>query len=151
MPTTALGFRYPAGTAYPNVPQDLQNLATDIDNKLYKGGPTVTALAINAGWHAAVGFAPPAVYKDASGLICLTGMISNDNAFSGTSNTMFTLPTGFRPVYQKAGPVPVNMGAAGIIAQLLILTSGAASISRSAAIDANLIWDLSVIRFHPTA
>ncbi len=32
MPTTSKGFRYPTSTAAPNVPADLQNLATDVDN-----------------------------------------------------------------------------------------------------------------------
>lgn len=31
MPTTPLGLRYPASSAAPNVPQDIQNLANDVD------------------------------------------------------------------------------------------------------------------------
>lgn len=34
MPTTSHGLRYPASSAAPNVPQDIQNLATDIDNNM---------------------------------------------------------------------------------------------------------------------
>lgn len=34
MPTTTKGFRYPAATAAPNVPADMQNLATDVDTYL---------------------------------------------------------------------------------------------------------------------
>ncbi|NUT08186.1 MAG: hypothetical protein HOV76_32435 [Hamadaea sp.] len=33
MPTTTRGFRYPASSAAPNVPQDIQNLASDVDSK----------------------------------------------------------------------------------------------------------------------
>lgn len=32
MPTTTRGYRYPAGPAAPNVPLDLQNLASDVDS-----------------------------------------------------------------------------------------------------------------------
>lgn len=35
MPSTTKGFRYPASTAAPNVPLDIQNLATDVDT--YQG------------------------------------------------------------------------------------------------------------------
>lgn len=34
MGTTARGFRYPAGSAAPNVPQDMSNLAADVDAHL---------------------------------------------------------------------------------------------------------------------
>lgn len=33
MPTTSLGLRYPASSAAPNVPQDIQNLATDVNGQ----------------------------------------------------------------------------------------------------------------------
>lgn len=33
MPSTARGFRYPAGSAAPNVPQDLANLAADLQTE----------------------------------------------------------------------------------------------------------------------
>lgn len=34
MPTTAKGLRYPASSSAPNVPQDIQNLANDVDGLL---------------------------------------------------------------------------------------------------------------------
>jgi len=33
VPTTSKGLRYPASSAAPNVPQDIQNLASDIDTR----------------------------------------------------------------------------------------------------------------------
>ena len=49
MPTTARGHRYPASTASPNVAQDLQNLATDInvDQNLGLWTTTVTNGSFN--------------------------------------------------------------------------------------------------------
>lgn len=34
MPTTSRGLRYPASSSAPNVPQDIQNLASDVNTKL---------------------------------------------------------------------------------------------------------------------
>lgn len=42
MPTTTNGFTYPAATATPDVPRDIQQLATDIESKL---GPATAAPA----------------------------------------------------------------------------------------------------------
>src|SRR4051812_41187881 len=33
MPSTSKGFRYPSSSAAPNVPQDIQNLASDVNSK----------------------------------------------------------------------------------------------------------------------
>lgn len=44
MPTTlSSGLRYPAASAAPNVPQDIQNLATDLDNKVVPSFTTIAA------------------------------------------------------------------------------------------------------------
>ena len=151
MPTTTrLGFRVPAGGDYPAAPSDFLRLANDIDAKLYNTGPAVTALAINAGWHAAVGFGAPSYYKDATGKICLAGTISNDNAIvNGSSNTAFTLPTGFRPANVIFQNVPVNMGTNGVSAQLQFNTNGTCVFVRTPVVNANLLWDLSQCSFHP--
>lgn len=37
MPTTTRGFRYPASTDSPDVPRDIQNLATDVDTQFITG------------------------------------------------------------------------------------------------------------------
>lgn len=43
MATTTNGFRYPVATDTPNVPQDIQNLASDVDTKtVLKTGSTMT-------------------------------------------------------------------------------------------------------------
>lgn len=39
MPTTTRGYRYPAGSAAPNVPADLSNLAADIDADMTASTP----------------------------------------------------------------------------------------------------------------
>lgn len=39
MPTTTRGYRYPAGSAAPNVPTDLANLAADIDADMALSAP----------------------------------------------------------------------------------------------------------------
>lgn len=41
MPTTSKGLRYPDSTAGPNVPQDIQNLANDVDTRLPTAWVTV--------------------------------------------------------------------------------------------------------------
>jgi len=44
MPTTSINaLRYPASSAAPNVPQDIQNLASDVDNKIVPRFSTTTA------------------------------------------------------------------------------------------------------------
>lgn len=51
MPTTAKGLRYPSGSDAPNVPQYIQNLASDVDAELFVNGGNTGAL---------FGVAPPA-------------------------------------------------------------------------------------------
>lgn len=43
MPTTPGGLRYPASSASPNVPADIQNLATDTDSRIIPRYATTTA------------------------------------------------------------------------------------------------------------
>lgn len=51
MPTTSNGLRYPASSAAPNVPQDIQNLAADVDAKIDDDGwVSFAAGAAAAGW-----------------------------------------------------------------------------------------------------
>lgn len=45
MPSTSKGLRYPASTAAPNVPQDIQNLASDVDAELFVNGGASGAMA----------------------------------------------------------------------------------------------------------
>lgn len=40
MPTTSKGLRYPAASAAPHVPQDMQNLASDVDARLFTNAGT---------------------------------------------------------------------------------------------------------------
>lgn len=172
--TTYAGLRYPVASAAPNVSQDLQNLATDLDQKItvtvsgpsartaltsgqkydgmivreastdrfyrwdtttsawyYAGGapPPIVAASVNGGYTAGSGFAP-GCYKDASGQVCVIGGVTNNNSYTPSSNTMFTLPTGFWPtrdiavlvmnatgwaiggVYAADGTVKINVGPA---------------------------------------
>lgn len=46
MPTTARGLRYPASSAAPNVPQDIQNLASDVDS----------TMSVKARWYSVAGW-----------------------------------------------------------------------------------------------
>lgn len=48
MPTTSKGLRYPASSNVPNVPQDIQNLASDVDTRLFTNAGTSGVLAGSA-------------------------------------------------------------------------------------------------------
>lgn len=45
MPTTSKGLRYPAASNVPNVPQDIQNLASDVDSALFTNAGTTGAIS----------------------------------------------------------------------------------------------------------
>lgn len=151
MPTTSKGFRYPASSAAPNIPQDFQNLASDVDAYLYPtAGVSRGTLSFYPGFQQAVGFGVVSYFRDASGLIHMGGMASNVNGMSGAVTVPIVgLPAGYRPAHTCFFAVPVNMGTTGVSAHVNVQTNGDLVVVRTPAVDANLLWDLSSIVFHP--
>jgi len=125
MPTTpSFGLRYPALTAAPNVPADLLNLATDIDN-LIKGGAW-SALTLNAGgvagtFTATAGY--PLQYRKVGNRCHVRGMVTWTTGL--LTSIMTTAPT--PPL--TATWLGMSIGSSTTcVTQILIGTSGAIQI-----------------------
>lgn len=87
MPTTSKGFPYPSGSDTPNVPVDIQNLATAVDtyfdNKISANSPTLTGVPL----------APTAAPGTATTQIATTEFVSTavSNLVSSAPNALNTL------------------------------------------------------------
>ncbi len=104
-----------------------------------------TNATLDAGWTG--GTPVPRYYKDSTGCVCLEGKAQHSS--DGHSQTMFTLPTGFRPPDLVGFPVRVGDGSVcliGITSAGLVVPRDAASIG--GAVSTSLVW-LDGIRFHP--
>ena len=122
MPTTSKGFRYPSGSAAPNVPQDIQNLAADVNSKA-----TVSIADVNASGSGTLGTGPSwndilTVTATSYGGVCVARFaISAFNGNSGAdrtaifrvicdSTTLWTSDTVTLPLAGAASPTRVRFG-----------------------------------------
>lgn len=110
MPTTSKGLRYPSSSAAPNVPQDIQNLASDVDGKLFTNGGTTGVM---------VGTAPPA------GTPLVTKVWLGTLTFNAAGDNTVNFPGGAFPnglLYASADP---NQGGVSPSATFTLATWGA--------------------------
>ncbi len=111
MPTTSRGYRYPASSAAPNVPQDLQNLAADLNSDVgtidtlvdgLAGTTAWTDLTLAAGFENWTGVTGPApALRVAGNQVYAQGYIQRASSALFTFNTVFTpfsaFPSNARP------------------------------------------------------
>lgn len=115
MPTTSRGYRYPASSAAPNVPQDVQNLASDLNTDVgaintrvnnLEGSGSWTTLPLDAAVQNWTGTAGPVPgYKKVGSRVWVQGYVQRvgGTLFTfGTAFTIATLPTGNRPLNRSA-------------------------------------------------
>lgn len=114
MPTTpALLLPYPAPTASPDVPYDLQRLAERVETVLISAWTTLT---LGSGWAAVGGYTPQA--RRVGGLVYVRGMATTTKV----TNWATTLPVEMRPTATQVAGVAVTDG--GIVVQLFVDPSG---------------------------
>lgn len=115
MPTTAnLAMPYPALTAAPNVPADIQALADRVDTVLTTPPSAWVTPALLNSW---VAFGAPHQalrYRKINGVVYVQGFVKNGVGAAAT--IIVTLPAGFRPAAtitstQTVGPGPAWTGA----------------------------------------
>lgn len=143
MPTTSLGIRYPASTNTPNVPQDIQNLASDVNGLI--GPKGLSTLTPAGGW--VQGTPAARFWKGVDGLVHMSGQLSNTSTFTPAGDLMATLPTGFRPTQDVLVPV---FNSSTFAVTVRITSVGRVEAFRSAsnqAIGANSGWALDSITF----
>jgi hypothetical protein len=134
VPSTAKGLRYPAGSDAPNVPQYIQNLATDVDGELFVNGGTLGSLA---------GSGPPAGQP----LIIKTYRATVTSNASGDAT--ITLPGGAFPNGLLSVNLQVNSGNPFVWvvtgATLSTVTCRAYNVSSGSAIGATFTTCLTAI------
>lgn len=109
MPTTTnYGFRYPTTNNAANVPQDIQNLATDVDNQLKTVATGTTGtIAAAAGWDwFASGHPNPFYHLSSDGVVTLHGIYRRTAAdftvaTDGSVYNFATLPAAIIPTVHK--------------------------------------------------
>ncbi len=153
MPSTSRGYRYPASSAAPNVPQDLQNLASDLNTDVGAIDTLVDGLAGTTAWTAltlAGGFenwtgvtGPVPAYRVTGNRVEVQGYIQRASSALFTFNTVFTpfsaLPANARPAQRavlrwgmaqfsstNAPLVRVEVATTGLITVNAIAPSGTA-------------------------
>lgn len=95
MPTTPKGLRIPAGNFSPNVPQDITNLANDVDARLLI--PSAAAIPTLSGWNnLGGGFAVLQGYQLGT-LAVIHGVITNVNTYGAQVTASNAIPVGLRP------------------------------------------------------
>lgn len=114
MPQTASGLRYPTAGSAPNVPQDLQNLANDVEREL---GYSTGFLPIIGGWEPyANGQFAPGWHLSREGVVTLRGMVRRTaSSFFADKDVPYqfigTLPASIQP--SQSAPQPSYAGFAG--------------------------------------
>jgi hypothetical protein len=136
VPVTAKGFRYPASSDAPNIPQFFQNLAADID--AYLSGSAVS-IAPASGWANLGTFATLQGFR--LGNFCLIyGMITNNNAYSAAQTVASTaVPTAFRPAKQVTSHSGVQIGVTAALqsCRMDVTPTGTITVSPTGTIAAN--------------
>lgn len=106
MPATPFAnLRYPIGSDAPNVPQFIQQLATDVDNALK---PAPFALQGTAGFNLT---SSTAASIDSSGRRHLDGWVRNAATMTPQAGeAIMIIPVFMRPASTKFFAIPVNVG-----------------------------------------
>jgi hypothetical protein len=103
VPTTSWGFRYPAASAAPNVNQDIQNLANDVQTYVL---PRFTSVAARNA----------AITSPVANQACIVGSVVHVFDGSKWSFTIYgeatynTASTGIAQIAHGAGQAPVTFG-----------------------------------------
>lgn len=118
MPLTGNGLPYPVRVGVPpDVQKDIKDLADALDP--YVGDTGWVALTVEAGWTAAY----PVSWRRIGKAIHLRGEVFGGN--TGSSNIIFTLPSGARPPTRVAPTIGRYHGSTGAAATLAVGTDGA--------------------------
>lgn len=109
MPTTpVLLLPYPAPTATPDVPYDMQQLAETVETKLSPAVDDTGWVALStAGWTWTINDAP--AYRKKAGVVYMRGNVSGYT--TGAWQSLCTLPVGARPGITTYFPVSANTSA----------------------------------------
>lgn len=128
MPTTPnRALRYPQLTDAPNVPQAVQDLASDVDTILGADSGWIT-LVLNSGGVAGTWTATPGyvlAYRKIGVRVEIRGMATWSTAL--LTNVITTMPAGARPPVSSWIGTSIGAGTT-VIAQILVEASGVVSI-----------------------
>jgi hypothetical protein len=102
MPTTVNGWPYPASTAPPNVPADIQTLCLAIEAKLDRREQTTAAPVFSTGF--AIGSVGSLLIRRGAMVTLNIGVIRTGATLTGPANSdlanapILTIPVGWRPL-----------------------------------------------------
>lgn len=150
MPTTPLrALRYPASSNTPNVPQDIQNLASDVDNQfaVTYAYPTISAnwAQANNAYGGATINEKVACWLDVDHVTvhCVGAIINTASVAANTVyNPWITIPSGYRPAVgiRRYAYVSGNNNNSPTTAPVEIYATGAAALGNVIALGANTLF-----------
>lgn len=122
---------------------------------LYAGGnpPPIVAVTMFGGWSQGSGHGI-GCYRDASGLVKIVGIATNDSAYNpqdGGTHTVFTLPAGYRPTVGVISVVTIG-GIGGIFLNVTVGSDGIVKVTGGSSSSVALgqsHWFDNIPAFHP--